>query len=175
MDDGILQNVALQIVAFSLVIVIILANIVESIWVALRHKKQIVRTNRLAASMIGTIAGLISALHGYGEILHGNNKVTGLLFEANTGRSLLNVPSDQWTGWIAMTIIPNLLVTGIVVIIFSIIFIIWSTVFINRKNGGIVLIILAIVMILIGGGFMPAVLGIIAGIFGIRIKRDISV
>jgi len=168
MDDTILQ-----IIAFSLVILIIIANIVESIWVALSRKKQAVRSNRLAASMIGTIAGLISALHGYGEIAHANNKITGFLFEANTGRSLFNVPSDQWTGWIAMTIIPNLLITGIIVIIFSIIFIIWAIAFINRKNGGIVLIILSIVLIPIGGGFIPPVLGIIAGIFGIRIKQNV--
>lgn len=171
-----MNNKTVQIIAFSLVIVIILINITESIWYAIKKEKRVIKTNRLAASVIGGIAGLISGFHGYGEIFHANTVVKGLFFEADTGRLLYNIPSNEWTGWIAMTIIPNFLITGIIVITFSVLFVSWATLFIQRKNAGIVLIIMSLLMIIIGGGFIPPVLGIIASIFGMRIKisRNLS-
>lgn len=52
----------------------------------------------------------------------------------------------------AMTIIPNFLLTGILAIIMGIIVTIWSAAYIERKNGGLILILLSIIMLLFGGG-----------------------
>jgi len=38
--------------------------------------------------------------------------------------------------------------------------------FIQRKNGGLTLILLSILMLLVGGGFIPPLFGIIAGVIG---------
>ena len=73
-----------------------------------------------------------------------------------------------------MTIVPNLLVTGILAILVSLIFLVWATVFIERKNGGLVLILLSIVMLLVGGGFGPPLLGIIIGVTGTRINAPLT-
>jgi hypothetical protein len=64
---------------------LILGNIVESLFLYLRNKKREAYTTRMASSIIGMIAGIISFLHGYGEILHRNTKLIDSLFEANTG------------------------------------------------------------------------------------------
>ena len=73
-----------------------------------------------------------------------------------------------------MTIVPNLLVTGILAILFSLIFLVWTTMFVQRKNGGLVLILLAIVMLLVGGGIFPPIIGIIIGALGTRINAPLT-
>lgn len=161
----------LQIIAFIIVIILIFANIIESLFLHFRKKEKEARSTRIAASIIGMISGLIGALHGCGEILHRNTKMVGFLFEANTGRSLTNLPTSEWTGWIAITVIPNFLMTGIIIIIISIIIINWALFFIRIKKGGLILIFLSLALIPFGGGFVPPVLGIIAGIIGLRIKH----
>jgi hypothetical protein len=69
-----------------------------------------------------------------------------------------------------MTIVPSFLVTGVLTIIFSLIILVWAAVFIERKNGSLVLILSSILMLLVGGGFIPAFASIIAGVAGARIK-----
>ena len=43
--------------------------------------------------------------------------------------------------------------------------------FVQRKNGGLVLILLSIIMLLVGGGVFPLGFGVIAGMIGTRIKQ----
>jgi uncharacterized membrane protein YccC len=62
-----------------------------------------------------------------------------------------------------MTIVPNLLVTRTFAILFFLIFLVWVTMFVQRKNGGLVLILLSIVIPLVGGGIFPPIIGIIIG------------
>jgi hypothetical protein len=64
----------------------------------------------------------------------------------------------------AMTIIPNLLVTGILTIIVGALLAVWAAKFISRKHGGLVLILLTIVLLLVGGGIVPPLFGIAAGV-----------
>jgi hypothetical protein len=66
-----------------------------------------------------------------------------------------------------MTIVPNLLVTGLLTIIFSLATIVWSVMFVQRKHGGLVLILLSIAMLLVGAGFAPPIMGILAGVAGL--------
>ena len=68
-----------------------------------------------------------------------------------------------------MTVIPNLLVTGILAIVVSLATIAWSAAFVRRKNGGLVLLLLAVAMLLFGGGFGPPIIGILAGVAGLGI------
>ncbi len=73
-----------------------------------------------------------------------------------------------------MTIIPNLLVTGILAILVSLIFLVWATMFVQKKKGGLLLMLLSIVMLLVGGGIFPPVIGIIIGALGTRINAPLS-
>jgi hypothetical protein len=66
-----------------------------------------------------------------------------------------------------MTIIPNLLVTGILTIIIGVLLAVWAVKFISRKRGGLVLILLTVGMLLVGGGIVPPLFGIAAGVIAI--------
>jgi len=124
---------------------------------------RVMSKTRAAASIIGIFAGLGGASHGPGEILQGNIAPSGIVIEAWPELTVLR-------GEPAMTIIPNFLVTGVLTIIFGLIVAVWSAKFVQRKNGGLVLVLLSIIMLLVGGGLFPPVFGVVAGIIGTRIK-----
>lgn len=72
-----------------------------------------------------------------------------------------------------MTIIPNLLITGVLAIIVSLSIMVWTVAFVQRKNGGLVLILLSILLLLVGGGFGPPLIGIIVGAAGTKINAPL--
>jgi len=121
---------------------------------------------RVAASVLGIFAGIGGGVfHGIGEVLQGSVAPNEIMIQA--------WPAMQATaGEPAMTIVPNFLLTGILAIIMGIMVTIWAAVFIGRKNGGFVLILLSIIMLLFGGGIIPPIIGVIGGIVGTRIKQD---
>lgn len=69
-----------------------------------------------------------------------------------------------------MTIIPDLLATGIAALAVSIATIVWSLVFVQKRQGGWMLLVLAIAMLLVGGGFGPPALVLLAGVAGLGIN-----
>ena len=124
---------------------------------------RILSKTRVAASAIGIFGGLGGASHGPGEMLQGSIAPNGLVIEAWPELTVL-------AGEPAMTIIPSFLVTGVLTIIFGLLVAVWAAKFVQRKNGGLVLILLSIIMLLVGGGLFPPVFGVVAGIIGTRIK-----
>ncbi len=118
---------------------------------------------RIAASVIGIFGGLGGASHGPGEMLQGNTAPDSLVIEAWPELTAL-------AGEPAMTIIPNFLLTGVLTVIVGVIVAVWAAKFVQRKNGGLVLILLSIIMLLVGGGLFPPVFGVAAGIIGTRIN-----
>ncbi len=125
---------------------------------------------RVFASTFGAIFALAGIEHGIGEILQGNVAPSGIMIlswpESEFFRSLGGEP--------AMTIIPNLLVTGILAVFISMILLVWATLFVQRKNGGLIMILLSITMLLVGGGIFPPILGIIIGAVGTRINAPLT-
>jgi hypothetical protein len=125
---------------------------------------------RIVVSTSSTWIGLAGLEHGIGEILQGNVAPAGLM--------ILSWPkSEQFRvlgGEPAMTLLPNLIVAGILTILFSLAFIVWATVFIQRKNGGLVLMLLSVAMLLVGGGIATAILGFIIGAAGTRIDSPLT-
>jgi hypothetical protein len=125
---------------------------------------------RATVSTMGVIMGLAGIEHGIGEILQGNIAPSGIMFPSWPGSAFFRIVGGEP----AMTIVPNLLVTGILAILFSLIFFVWATLFVQRKNGGLVLILLSIVMLLVGGGIFPPIIGIIIGTLGTRINAPLT-
>ena len=74
-----------------------------------------------------------------------------------------------------MTVVPSFRSTGIITILVSLVVMAWSALFIQRKNGGLILSLLSILMLLVGGGFIPPLFGIIAAAMGShrRSKRGV--
>ena len=132
--------------------------------IMIRHRFKGRSITIAAAHILGIFAGIGGASHGPGEILQGNVAPAGTLIEAWPMLTLL-------MGEPVMTVIPSFLVSGVLAIISGIVVTIWTATQIHRKNGGLILIMLSIVMLFVGGGLLPPVLGIIAGIIGRQNKQ----
>lgn len=125
---------------------------------------------RIVASIFGVLAGLGGIVHGIGETLQGNIAPDGIVINSWTqGPIATNMGGEP-----GMTIIPNLLVTGILTIIVSLALIIWSAALVHKKWGGLILLLLSIAMLLVGGGFGPPIIGILAGVAGFGITSSFT-
>jgi hypothetical protein len=130
------------------------------------------KATRLTATVLGLTAGLAGIEHGIFEILQGNAKPEGLMI-ASIGPPC--VPELSWNACEpAMTIIPNFLVTGILAVLFGVAVLIWSAFFVQKKHGGLVLILLCIPLLLFGGGLFPPLIGIVAGALGTRMDKPLN-
>lgn len=114
---------------------------------------------RLTASTFGALAGLGGLRHGIGEVQQGNVRPDGLFIESWTEGPL----AEHFDGEPGMTIVPNMLVTGILTIVVSSVVVAWAVLLVQRRRGGGVLSLLSLVMMLVGGGIGPPVVGILAG------------
>ncbi len=110
-------------------------------------------------STFGALVGLIGVEHGLGELLQGNAAPTGLMFPSWPGSAFFSVLGGEP----ALSILPNLLVTGLLAIFFSLLYLAWATLWIRCRHAGLVLILLSIAMLLFGGGVFPPLLGALIG------------
>ncbi len=110
--------------------------------------------------------------HGTFEILQGNVKPDGLLISAN------GPPCQADAVWHAcqpaMTVVPSFSVTGILAVIVGLIVLVWAAAFVQRKRDGLVLVLLSVLLLLVGGGFIPPMFGILAGAAGTRIDAPLT-
>jgi hypothetical protein len=125
---------------------------------------------KTTVSTFGALAALAGIEHGVGETLQGNVSPGGMVILSWPGSALFRILGGEP----AMTILPNLLLSGIHTILLSLIFLVWATLFVQRKHGGLVLILLSIAMLLVGGGFGPPLLGIIVGTTATRIDAPLT-
>ncbi len=124
---------------------------------------------QIFVSVMGTWMGLAGIEHRIGEIMQGNVSAPGVMILSWPDAAFFQILNGEP----AMTLIPNLLVTGILAITFSLLFIVWAIFFSMRTNGGLVMILLAIPMLLFGGGLFPPVLGALIGVAAtIRQKKS---
>jgi hypothetical protein len=114
--------------------------------------------------------GLAGIGHGIGEILQGSVAPPSLIFPSWPDSPFFH----HVAGEPAMTLLPNLLVTGLLTVLFSLAFLVWAIFFVQRKHGGLVLMLLAVPMLLLGGGLFPPVLGALMGILGTAIDAPLS-
>ena len=124
----------------------------------------------MVAVTFGILAGLGGLTHAIGEIRQGNNAPTGIVFNSWAEGPI----ATSMGGEPAMTIIPNLLTTGILSLIVSLAVLVWAARFVHRQNGGRILIGLSIGMLLVGGGFGPPIMGILAGMAGTAIHAPLT-
>lgn len=128
--------------------------------------KKMKSATKLVVSTLGTLAGLAGIEHGIGEVLQGNVATGGMAITSWPGTG----PFDILNGEPAMTIIPGFLVTGILAIFVSLVYIACATVLVDRKHSSLALILLSVAMLLVGAGFGSALLGIIVGLVATRMS-----
>ncbi len=125
---------------------------------------------QVTVSTFGAIMALAGIEHGIGEVLQGNLAPSGIMFPSWPGSAFFR----SVAGEPAMTIIPNLLVTGILAVIFSLMYLVWATRFVQRKHAGLVMILLSMAMLLVGGGIFPPVLAMMIGALATRVNAPLT-
>jgi hypothetical protein len=127
---------------------------------------------RLVATVLGASAGALGLEHGYFETRQGSVVPSGILINAIGSPCQ---PSQAWHACEpAMTFIPNVLVTGALTIICSLIVLVWALAFMQGQHGGLILLLLAIALTLVGGGFVTLLLGMVAGVAGTKIQAPLT-
>jgi hypothetical protein len=121
---------------------------------------------RVLVSRLGTLAGLAGVEHGVGEMLQGNVAPDGMMIVAWPEWELFRILAGEP----AFTIIPNLLVTGLLAILASLAYIAWATVLVERKNSSLLLLLLSVAMFLVGAGYGSALLALIVGLVATRLN-----
>ena len=127
------------------------------------------KATKTVATWFGIAAGGAGIEHGIFEILQGNIQPESLMIESMGPPC---VPEEIWNACEpAMTIIPNFLITGILAVIVGAAILIGSIFFVQRKYGGVSLILLSIALLLFGGGIFPPLIGIVGGSAGMKINK----
>ena len=120
-------------------------------------------------AVCGVLAGVGGLVHGVGEIAQGGS-TEGLAFDSwATGRIAENLGGEP-----AMSVVPDLLLTGALTVVVSLAVIAWSVAFLHRRDSGRVLSVLVLVMLLVGGGFGPPALGLLAGLVVGGARADLT-
>ena len=120
---------------------------------------------RVVVSVFGAVVAFAGLEHGIGEILQGPVAPGGLAIESWPNAKAFEILAGEP----AMTVIPNLLVTGVLAVVVALAVGAWSVAFVERRHGGLVLIGLSVLLLLVGGGFAPPLIGIILGVAATRI------
>jgi len=120
-------------------------------------------------AVFGTLAGLAAIEHGVGEVLQGPVPPGGLVIRSWPGQPLF----EALDGEPALTVIPNLLVSGTVTMVVAIALVIWVLMGIPHRHGAPALLGLSLVLLAVGGGFGPPALGLVlaAGASGLSMPR----
>lgn len=124
---------------------------------------------RAVASTLGVLVGLAGIEHGFFEVLQGNVTPSDIMIDAIG-------PAQRFWEYgteTALTIIPNFFVTGILAITVGLLVAIWAIAFIDRKYGAGVLLLLSIIQWLVGGGFAPIFMSILASVTATRINKPL--
>jgi hypothetical protein len=128
------------------------------------------QATKVTASLMGVLVGLAGIEHGIFEMLQGNSRPDNLLIAA-IGPVQRFWPYGEET---ALTIIPNFLVTGILAVIFGVLVTTWSIKYIDRKLGALILLLSGVILFLVGGGFAPIFMTLIASLTASRINSPLK-
>ncbi len=120
---------------------------------------------RITVSTFGALMGLAGIEHGIGEIVQGNVPAGSLMFPSWPDAAFFRMVNGEP----AMSIIPNMLTTGLLALSFSVAYVIWAIGFPHRKKSPLAMMLLAVGMLLFGGGLFPPVLAFIMGLVATRI------
>lgn len=127
------------------------------------------KASKLILSTFGILVGLAGIEHGIFEMLQGNVPTNDIVIDA-IGDSFT---FWEGTGERALSILPTFLLAGISSIILGIVVVICSSLFVQRRFGATIFLILTFTLFLVGGGMAPIVLSITAVAVATRIDKPL--
>jgi len=119
---------------------------------------------------LGILAGIMGIEHGIGEVLEGFRPTEGIFILSWPDSTFFEIMSGEP----AMTVIPNYLVTGLLAIIFSGVFLVTLIKSNFYRKSITTLFVLLALMLLTGGGFGPPILGVIAVLIALKINSPLK-
>jgi hypothetical protein len=125
---------------------------------------------RVVATTFGIVVALAGLEHGLGEILQGNVPPPALVFESWPESAFLEILSGEP----AMTVMPNLLIAGLITVFLSLVLIVWSAVGMKTAYGGAGLMLLSLFLLLAGGGLGPPLMLFVVGLAATRIHHPVT-
>lgn len=118
---------------------------------------------RTMVTVLGVLAAVTGIEHGVGEINQGPVKPPAVVFESWPDVAAF----DPLNGEPAMSLVPNLLVSGFLSVLVALLVGLWAVRYGDRPHSGSVLASLSLLLLLVGGGFGPPLLGLVtAGLAG---------
>lgn len=120
---------------------------------------------RKAVQWLGLVAAVAGVEHGIGEVGQGWSMPPGLVFDSWAGSTAFEVLGGEP----AMSVIPNYVIAGMASIAVALMLGAWCTTQLHRRSAGLVIIGLSVMLLLVGGGFGPPIIGVIVGAVASRI------
>jgi len=121
---------------------------------------------RATVGTLGVLVAFAGAEHGVGELLQGPGKPSSVVIQSWSDSPAF----APLNGEPAMTVVPDLVVAGVLTIGMAVAFAIWAVGFAHRRHGGAVLVVLSLLLLLAGGGFAPPLMGIVLGFVAARAR-----
>lgn len=122
------------------------------------------------ASTLGVLVGLAGIQHGILELLQGKTRVLGMMIDAiGPGQQLWKYASAP-----ALTIIPDMRVTGLFASVLGIFVAWWSLTHISDRYGAGVFLIVSLLLFFVGGGIEPITLTLLGFLAGSSIRSPLG-
>ena len=113
------------------------------------------------------LAGLVGATHGYGEVLQGNGVPKDLLIDAYGGSGCSS--GVHASCFPAMTVISGpFVISGILSIAVGLVILLATAMIVIGRWRGVPVLVLSLILLLVGGGFFPPIIGLVAALVGDR-------
>ena len=128
------------------------------------------QATHVAAAALGVLVGLAGIDHGIFEILQGHIQPENIIIAAIGPDQRFWVYGEET----ALTVIPSFLISGILSVILGIIVTVWAIGFIDHQHGAGILMIFSLALFLVGGGFAPIFMAVIASLTASRIHKPLK-
>lgn len=122
-------------------------------------------STRTTVSVLGALAALTGVEHGIGEITQGWAPAPSLVFGSWSHVDAF----DALGGEPAMSLVPSLLASGVLSVVVALTLGAWATRYVDRPHAGAILAGLSVLLLVVGGGFGPPLLGILIGLLATRL------
>ncbi|MBI2649434.1 MAG: hypothetical protein HYW93_07275 [Thaumarchaeota archaeon] len=104
-------------------------------------------------------------MHGVFEVQQGSSATPGIFINAKGG-------DCQPSCFPAMTILGNYSYARVAATLVGLILLVWAIARTGKPGGEVGLAILSLILLLVGGGYLPPILGIVAAVLSRYVKRS---